>query len=124
MPRTVSASRWEVFQKEQPDLVITDIMMPVMNGIQLLQRIREERPDTEVVLITGFARTELVIEALRQGANNLVEKPFRTIELMSHLEDSFRRLEIRTENEQLRERIRELEGELERRPAEEPTEWY
>lgn len=83
------AEALDLFREHRPDVVVSDIRMPRVDGITLLEQIRELSPGTEVVLITGFAETSLVIEALRRGASNLIEKPFRPSELIQQLEPSF-----------------------------------
>lgn len=109
------AEAWEAFERLRPDLVISDIMMPNGDGIALLKRIRAVAPDAEVVLITGFARTDLVIEALRLGASNFIEKPVRPGELFAHLAPSFLRLGLQAEKALL---VAELEAERRRRETE------
>jgi len=66
------------FQKDKFDLVLTDIVMPKMNGLQLLSRLHSIKPDVPVVLMTAYPDLNVAIEALRAGAQDLIIKPFRT----------------------------------------------
>ena len=66
----------ELIAKEAPDLVITDIRMPEMDGIEMLQRIKELQPALPVVIITGYATVETAVEAMKQGAVDYILKPF------------------------------------------------
>jgi len=72
------------------DLVVTDLMMPEMNGARLLELSRREFPDVPVVVITGFAEMDTVIEVLRLGASNFITKPFRLAEIREIVEKSIR----------------------------------
>ena len=64
-------------------LVITDIKMPGMSGIELLKKIRQSIPDTEVIIITSYASLDTAISALRYGAYDYLFKPFEDIKLIS-----------------------------------------
>src|SRR5262245_13734830 len=57
------------------EAVISDIKMPGMDGIELLSQVRQSRPETPVILITGHGQTDLAIQALRAGAFDLIQKP-------------------------------------------------
>lgn len=97
------------FVEDTPDVVICDVQMPNVDGIQLLQEIRQLSATAEVVMITGFADTDVVISALRSGASNFVEKPFGMVELLAQLAQSFARCRLRREAEQLQDQLdREL----------------
>lgn len=63
------------------DIVITDIMMPEINGIQVLETVKEANPDTQVIIITGFATSELAREAMEKGAYDMIAKPFKPADL-------------------------------------------
>jgi signal transduction histidine kinase len=65
----------ELFLEKRPPIVLTDIKMPVMDGIQLLQRIKQEAPDTEVVMITGHGDMDLAIRSLKHEATDFITKP-------------------------------------------------
>lgn len=65
----------EVFREFQPSIVLTDIKMPVMDGIELLRRIKDESGDIEVVIITGHGDLDLAIEALKHEAADFITKP-------------------------------------------------
>jgi two-component system NtrC family sensor kinase len=65
------------------DLVLTDVRMPGLNGVELLRRVREVAPTTEVVVATAYAELETAIECLRAGALDLLRKPFNLPELFS-----------------------------------------
>ena len=65
----------DIFRKEIPPIVLTDIKMPGMDGIELLQKIKQENPDTEVIMITGHGDMDSVITALRLGAVDYFQKP-------------------------------------------------
>lgn len=73
------------------DLVITDLRMPEMDGARLLDITRHEFPDIPVVVITGYARLETAIEALRLGAANFITKPFRLVEILDVVDKSLKR---------------------------------
>jgi len=66
---------WRVFQDKRPALVVTDIKMPVMDGIELLRRIKREMPETEVIMITGHGDMDLAIKSLKHEATDFVTKP-------------------------------------------------
>ena len=61
--------------KSPADLVITDLVMPGASGIDVLQAAKEQRPCTEVIVLTGHASIETAVEAMRKGARDYVEKP-------------------------------------------------
>lgn len=73
------------------DLVITDLRMPEMDGARLLDITRHEFPDIPLVVITGYARLETAIEALRLGAANFITKPFRLAEILDVVDKSLKR---------------------------------
>jgi len=66
---------WETFLSEMPPIVLTDIKMPVMDGIELLQRIKRENPEAEVVMITGHGDMNLAIKSLKHRATDFITKP-------------------------------------------------
>ncbi len=66
----------ELLAKSAPDLVITDIRMPEMDGIEMLGRIKELHPALPVVIITGYATVETAVEAMKRGAVDYILKPF------------------------------------------------
>ena len=65
------------FEKEKPDIVITDIKIPGMDGIEVLKKIKTLNADTEVIIITGHGDIENAIEALKHGASDFINKPVR-----------------------------------------------
>ncbi len=67
---------WELYKKGPPDLVILDIYMPRMNGIQVLHYIKESHPDCPVILITGFLQYEQLIQRDRVKPDGYIIKPF------------------------------------------------
>jgi YesN/AraC family two-component response regulator len=67
---------WELYQKDPPDLVILDIYMPRMNGLQVLHFIKEAHPDCPVILITGFLQYEQLIQRDRVKPDGYIIKPF------------------------------------------------
>ena len=78
--------------KDRFSLVFTDIRMPGLNGIDLLERIKEMSPDTEVVMITGYGTVENAVEAIKLGAYDYITKPFdmdRLLKVVEHVETKF-----------------------------------
>ena len=71
---------------ERPEIVILDIMMPGMNGLQVLDKIKEKAPSTEVIVITGLDSTGLGIECLERGAFEFMAKPLNLDHLKFLLE--------------------------------------
>jgi len=84
-----------VFKKEKPDIVITDIKMPGMDGIEVLKKVKDLNDDTEVIIITGHGDIENAIEALKHGASDFINKPVRDEALAIALRRAREKTEIR-----------------------------
>src|ERR1017187_3287270 len=69
-------------EEESPSLVVTDLKMPGMSGIELLKRIRAEHPETFVVVITAFGTVQTAVEAMKSGAYDYITKPIDYEELI------------------------------------------
>lgn len=70
------ASGMEMIRRQTPNLVCLDVMMPDVDGIEILSRIKEERPELRVLMITGSTDRETVQAAVKGGANGYLVKPF------------------------------------------------
>jgi len=64
-----------IFKEEQPDIVLTDIKMPGIDGVELLRRIKRENPETEVIMITGHGDMDLAVQSLKNDATDFITKP-------------------------------------------------
>ncbi len=71
----------ELLRQHRPTVVITDLKMPKMDGIELLARMRAEQPDVPVILMTAFATINTAVQAMRQGAFDYIQKPFESEEI-------------------------------------------
>ena len=74
---------WVRFQAEPFDLVISDIKMPKMDGLELLQKVKEQRPSLAVIMVTAYASPEDAIAAMKAGAYDYLTKPFKLEEIKS-----------------------------------------
>jgi two-component system response regulator HydG len=99
-----------VMRERMPTLVISDLLMPGMDGIELLREARALDPPPEVLLITGNASVERAVEAMRLGAFDFVEKPIQRDRLLMLVQRALERRVLTRENAQLRERLADREG--------------
>lgn len=76
----------EIYQKEKPDLVIMDITMPNMDGIQALQAIRAFDGEAKVVMCSAMGQESMVIDAIRLGAKDFIVKPFKPDRILETVE--------------------------------------
>lgn len=90
----------EIFEQEKPPLVISDIKMPGMDGIQVLGRIKEMSPHTEVIIITGHGDADLTIRAMELNATDFLHKPIEKNALQNALKRAVERLGILESSEE------------------------
>jgi two-component system, chemotaxis family, chemotaxis protein CheY len=79
----------EFIEKSRPDIVLLDVMMPEMDGLETLQRIRAKYPSIVVVMITGNPSVETVQESIQKGAKGFIIKPFNSAKVLETLERSW-----------------------------------
>ena len=100
----------EILEQYPVDIVITDLRVPEMGGIELLKRVRATYAQTPVIVLTQYGTIESAVEATRIGAADYVTKPFHIPELRTKLDRVVRSLELDQENRVLREQLRTRPG--------------
>ena len=95
----------ESVETAPPDLVVTDLKLPNLSGVDVLRKIKELLPRTEVAIMTGHGSIESAVEAMRQGAYDYIEKPFRVERLRQLLQRMAEKVRLVNENQFLRERV-------------------
>lgn len=83
------------FKKNKCHLVISDIKMPKKDGIQVLEEVKKNDPETEVIMITGFGTIEVAVDAMRKGAYDFIQKPFNIDELIALVEKAVEKVELK-----------------------------
>ena len=96
----------ELFQKQPFYLVISDIVMPGINGLELLAKIKELNPDTQVIIMTSYASLDTAVSALRSGAYDYIFKPFEDLDVISAAaRRAAEKIRLITENQTLIKRL-------------------
>jgi two-component system response regulator HydG len=94
-------------QETAPDVLVTDLQMPGMDGIELLQKARELHPDLIVVMMTAFADVETAVRAMQAGAEHYLTKPLQIDELLLVVKRALERRTLKLEATELRARLKE-----------------
>jgi len=100
----------EKFPSQSFDVILLDLLMPGMDGIETLQRIRRIEPQAAVIIITAYGSVESAIAAMKIGALDYVQKPFKHDDLLLVLEKALERKRLQDENLRLREELRQRFG--------------
>ncbi len=102
----------KMLNREVFDVVLTDLKMEKVDGIQILKRTKEISPDTEVIMITGYATVETAIEAMKHGAYHYLTKPFKLDEVRKVVREASEKVLLKKENRQLRDKLESLTEEV------------
>ena len=96
-----------LLEREEVDLVLLDLMLPGMRGMEVLRQIRRRDPDQVVVVITAFSSIESAIEAMREGAFHYIPKPFKNEEVLLTIRKGLEQRRLTAENRSLKEQLRQ-----------------
>ena len=102
VPKPSADAALEALREDGPDLLITDLRMPGMDGLDLLREAKRLRPEIEVVLMTAHATVQTAVTAMKEGAADYLEKPFDKDDLLRVIERTLERGTLRRENRELR----------------------
>jgi putative nucleotidyltransferase with HDIG domain len=92
-------------ERQQFDLIISDMMMPGMSGMDLLHRVKEKDPETAFIMVTGLRDIHIAVDSLRVGACDFITKPFELPALRRAVERAFERRRLLIENRRYREKL-------------------
>ena len=92
-------------ENDSPDIILTDLMMPNMSGLEFLPRVKQLLPRTEIAIMTGHGSIETAVQAMKLGAYDYITKPFRVEELKLLLQRMAEKISLVAENQFLRDRV-------------------
>src|SRR5882672_1296227 len=98
----------EIARTHRVHVVLTDLMMPGTNGVELLRALKQVSPDTEVVVMTAYGTVETAVQAMRDGAYDFVEKPLKRMAIVKSVRKAAERQSLVEENRTLRQEIKLL----------------
>jgi DNA-binding NtrC family response regulator len=97
----------DLIDRRSYDLVLLDLALPGKNGLEVLHLIREHHPDLPVIMITAFGKVDNVVEAIRTGAQNFVQKPWDNEKLLADIRSAIARYHAEEENVQLKRALKQ-----------------
>ncbi len=97
----------EIVRKERVQLILSDLMMPGMTGQELLRAARAIRPEVDVIVMTAYGTVEAAVEAMREGAYDFIQKPFKSALIKRVVERALEAQSLRAENVMLRKELAE-----------------
>lgn len=100
----------QIISENRIDIVITDLMMPHLGGMDILDRARHHNPDCAVIMVTGYGTIESAVEAIRKGAYDYLQKPFEPDELVLTVQRATERIRLVQENRRLRAQVEGRRG--------------
>ncbi|MEZ4288664.1 MAG: response regulator, partial [Polyangiales bacterium] len=98
----------EICRQQPIHVVLTDLMMPTMSGMELVRALQTVAPNTEVVVMTAFGTVEKAVEAMRAGAYDFVEKPLKRMQIVKAVKKAAERFELAEENRHLKKELSQL----------------
>jgi DNA-binding NtrC family response regulator len=108
---TLSGTRaLQYIENENFDLVLTDLKMEKVDGMEILSHVKELQPDTEVVMITGYATVDSAISAMKAGAYHYIAKPYKLDEVRKVVKEALEKTRLKHENKRLKEHLRDFHG--------------
>lgn len=102
----------KILEEQEFDVVLTDLRMEKVDGMQILKRCKELYPDIEVIMITGYATLESAVKTMKHGAFYYISKPFKLDEVRKVVREAVEKVKLKKENKQLREHIEKFEGKV------------
>jgi DNA-binding NtrC family response regulator len=102
----------KLLDEMQFDVVLTDLRMEKIDGMQVLAKSRERHPDSEVIMITGFATLDSAVDAMRHGAFHYISKPFKLDEVRQVVKEAVAKVKLKKENQNLREQLEHYQGKV------------
>ncbi len=96
-----------ILERAEVDLVLLDLMLPTMSGMEVMKQIHQRDPDQVVVIITAFSSIEGAIDAMREGAFHYIPKPFKNEEVLLTVHKGLEQRRLARENKSLREQLRQ-----------------
>ncbi len=98
----------ELSRAHRVAVVLTDLMMPGVSGLELMKALRQASPDTETVMMTAYGTVETAVQAMREGAYDFVEKPLKRMTIVKTVKKAAERQLLMLENRSLKQEIRNL----------------
>ncbi|MFA5802286.1 MAG: sigma-54 dependent transcriptional regulator [Thermoleophilia bacterium] len=102
----------QLLEKEEFDVVLTDLKMEKVDGVEVLEKSRQLYPDCEVIMITAYASIPSAVETMKKGAYDYIAKPFNLDDVRKAVRSALEKVALKKENTQLRERIEQFEGKV------------
>ncbi|MBI4691819.1 MAG: sigma-54-dependent Fis family transcriptional regulator [Nitrospirae bacterium] len=102
----------KLLEEQWFDIVLSDLKMEKVDGMQILKKCKTLCPDTEVIMITGYATVQSAIEAMKKGAYDYITKPFKLDEVRKVVREALEKVRLKKENALLREQIEKYQGKV------------
>ncbi|MHB1361741.1 MAG: sigma-54-dependent transcriptional regulator [Thermoleophilia bacterium] len=102
----------QLLEKNEYDIVLTDLKMEKVDGVEVLEKSKTLYPDSEVIMITAYASIPSAVETMKKGAYDYIAKPFNLDDVRKAVRAALERVALRKENTQLREQLQQFEGKV------------
>ncbi|MBI1875960.1 MAG: response regulator, partial [Acidobacteria bacterium] len=97
----------EIFKTWKPDAVISDMLLPDVDGVELVRSFKQLNPDAEIILISGHGSIPKAVDAVKAGASFFLEKPIEADGILALLEKAIERKDLQVENQQLKQKLQD-----------------